>query len=225
MLHVERPAGLDYAVSQRLDVSVSLGYATVDTEEFGVTETSHDPVGRIGMVYDMPVGILTADLSVTRSGDEDARTTLLLGREMELPTGALVARIGASRTDDAGTDLIGLVSWTQELPNGELVVRVERSTSYDDSDEETTVNSIAAIDWRTDVNAQSSVALDFSYEVADDPSERIEQSEFGATYTYALTPDWALAGGARYIVRDDLEGRADSPSVFLALSRDFNFRP
>jgi hypothetical protein len=75
------------------------------------------------------------------------------------------------------------------------------------------------------VNAVSSVALDFSYEVSDSPTERIEETGFGATYNYSLTSDWGLASGLRYVVRDDVDGRADSPSVFVAISRDFELRP
>ena len=76
-----------------------------------------------------------------------------------------------------------------------------------------------------DVNALSSIGLDVSYEVSDAPSERVEQAEFGATYNYSLTADWGLESGVRYIIRDDLDGRAKSPSVFVAISRDFDFLP
>jgi hypothetical protein len=40
-----------------------------------------------------------------------------------------------------------------------------------------------------------------------------------------LTADWSLSGGLGYTVRRDADGRAESPSVFVAISRDFQFRP
>lgn len=218
-------AGLDYTVSERLRLAASLGITEIDTEEFGVTGTTRGPVGRLGFVYGMSNGTLSGDLSVSRSADEDTRTTLAFGREMTFPAATLSARVGATHTDAAGTDIIGLIAWNQELPDGELGVRVERSVGFDDSDDEAVVNSIAAVDWSMDVNAVSSVALDFSYEVSDSPTERVEETGFGATYNYSLTADWGLASGLRYVVRDDVDGRADSPSVFVAISRDFELRP
>lgn len=218
-------AGLDYVLSERLTLAASLGYTEIDTEEFGLVDTSSGPVGRLGFVYGMSNGTLNGEAVVSRSSDEDVRTTLAIGRELALPAGSLSARIGATRTDGAGTDIIGAVIWTQKLPSGEVGVRAERSVSYDDGADEVVTNSVAAVDWSMDVNALSSIGLDVSYEVSDAPSERVEQAEFGATYNYSLTADWGLESGVRYIIRDDLDGRAKSPSVFVAISRDFDFLP
>lgn len=218
-------AGLEYLLSERLTLSGSLGYTEIDEEEFGVVDTTSGPVGRLGFVYGMTNGTLNGEVVVARSADEDVRTTFAIGRDLALPAGTLSARIGATQTDEAGTDLIGAVLWTQDLPSGQIDMRLERSVSYDDDDDEVEVESVAAVDWTMDVNALSSVGLDFSYEISDAPSERIEQAEFGATYNYSLTADWGLASGVRYIVRDDLDGRAESPSVFMEISRDFDFLP
>ena len=67
------------------------------------------------------------------------------------------------------------------------------------------------------VDALSTIGLDFSYEVSDAPSERIEVAGIGATWRYALTPDWHLDTGMRYRVRRDLDGRAESPSIFVSV--------
>jgi hypothetical protein len=79
------------------------------------------------------------------------------------------------------------------------------------------------INWERALNTTSSIAFDFSYEISDAPSERIEQVEVGATYRYSLTSDWTLDSGLRYRVRDDLDGQAESPSVFVGLGRSFEF--
>ncbi|WP_431297639.1 hypothetical protein [Tabrizicola sp. BL-A-41-H6] len=218
-------AGLEYILSEGLTLAGSLGYADIEDEEFGVVENIRGPVGRLGFVYGMTNGTLNGELVLTRTADEDARTTFAIGRELVLPAGTFSARIGATQTDEAGTDLIGAVFWTQELPSGQIDLRVERSVSYDDDDDEVVVDSVAAVDWTMDVNALSSIGMDFSYAISDAPSERVEEAEFGATYNYSLTADWGLSSGVRYIVRDDLDGRAESPSVFMEISRDFDFLP
>jgi hypothetical protein len=101
---------------------------------------------------------------------------------------------------------------------------LQRFVSFDDDDDEAGVDTILAVDWTREINAVSSIGLNFSYEISEAPSERIEQALIGATYSYALTPEWSLDSGVRYRVRDDADGRAESPSVFVALGRSFEFR-
>lgn len=218
-------AGLDYAVSERLGLGLSLGHTRIDTEEFGVTTRETGPFARLNLDYAMPNGTATAALSVTTDADEGTRTTFEIGRALDLPMGALSARLGVTRSDAAGTDLIGGFAWSHALPDSRIEMSLERSVSYDDDDDETVVGTVFDIAWSRDVNELSSIGLDFRYEISDAPSERIEEAGIGATWRYALTPDWSLDSGVRYRVRHDLDGRADSPSVFVSLGRSFDFRP
>lgn len=217
--------GFDYAVSERLNLGLSLGHTRIDTEEFGVTTRETGPFARLDLNYDMPNGSATAALTVITDADEGTRTTFEVGRTMDLPMGALSARLGVTRSDAAGTDLIGGLLWSRALPDSRIDISLERSVSYDDDDDETAVNTAFDVTWSREVNALSSIGLDFRYEVSDSPSERIEVAGIGATWRYALTPDWRLDVGMRYRVRHDLDGRAESPSAFVSLGRSFEFRP
>jgi hypothetical protein len=217
--------GLDYAVSERLDAGFFLGLTEIETEEFGVIDRTSGPVARVRLGYDMPVGTASAELTVATDADEGRRTTFEVARALELPTGAFSARLGVTNSDDAGTDLIGGIEWSRVRPDGSYSLSLERSVSFDDDADESAVDTVLEADWVYDVNAISSVALDFSYAVSDAPSEYIEETEIGATYRHALTEDWNFDSGVRYRLRRDADGRSDSPSIFVALRRDFEFRP
>jgi hypothetical protein len=222
---VTATAGFEYAVSERVTLDVALGYSEIETEEFGVVDLASGPVGRIGFAADMQNGTATAALILTTDADEGDRATFEIGRALDLPAGSLSARLGVTNAEAAGTDVIGALNWVQTLPDGEIGVSLERRVSYDDGDDETVVETNVDATWRMDVNPLSTFSLNFAYDISDAPSERVEQAEFGATYRYLLTNDWGLDSGVRYIVRDDLEGRAESPLVFIALNRSFEFRP
>lgn len=216
--------GLDYAVSERLDLSAELGYAEIETEDFGVIERETGPDLRVAATYDLPVGTASAALRVTQDSDEGQRQTLEFGRDFETPVNTVSARLGITRADSTGTDLVGSLSWSHTLPDGALGLDIARSVSFDDDDEEVETSTLA-ISWLKNISEISSISLEMEYEQSDSATESIEQVSFGAGYTHRLTEDWNLDTGVGYRVRDDADGRARSPSVFVALSREFQVRP
>ncbi|MGL4236950.1 hypothetical protein [Tabrizicola sp.] len=218
-------AGLDYSVSERLDLGLELGYTDTETEEFGVVDRDRGPDALINLTYDMPVGTASALLRVTTDADEGQRETFELGRIFETPVDAVEARLGITHADATGTDLIGSLRWSRALPDGSIGLDIERRVSFDTDDSEEVTASVFSLSWTKDVNEVSGILLDATYELSDAASERIEQVTLGATYTRQLTQDWGLSGGLNYRVRNDGDGRSESPGVFIALSRDFEIRP
>lgn len=217
-------AGLDYAVSERLDLAAEIGYTESEEEDFGVIDRTTGPDLSLGLTYDMPVGTASALLRVTTDADEGRRETFEIGRSLETPVHTITARLGVTHADPTGTDLIGSLSWEHDLPDGSLGLDIARSVTFDDDDEET-VSSLVSVNWLKNVNDVASVSLDLTYEQSDSPSERIEQVTFGAGYNQRLTADWSLDTGLGYRVRNDGDGRSTSPNVFVALSREFQVRP
>ncbi|MBL9075328.1 porin [Tabrizicola sp.] len=215
-------AGLDYSLSERLDLSAEIGYVESETEEFGVIDRTTGPELSLGLTYDMPVGSALALLRITTDDDEGQRETFEIGRDLETPTATISARLGVTHADEAGTDLIGRLRVDRTLPDGTLGLVLERRTSYDD---EPVLNSLAALSWTKSVNELSSISFGLTYEQSDAASERIEQVSFGASYHRELTADWNLDTGVGYRVRNDADGHAESPTLFVSLSRDFEFRP
>jgi len=214
--------GLDYSISERLDLAAEVGYFERDTEEFGVTTRTTGPDLTLGLIYDMPAGTAMARLRVTTDDDEGQRETFEIGRDLEMPTATISARLGVTHADDAGTDLIGRLQVDRTLPDGTLGVVLERGASYDD---EPITSSLAGVTWTKAVNELSSISLNLTYELRDSASERIEQMSFGAGYSRQLTADWNLDTGLGYRVRNDGDGRAESPTLFVSISRNFEFRP
>ena len=92
-------------------------------------------------------------------------------------------------------------------------------------DDELEVTSSASVIWTKTVNEVSSISLDIGYELVDAPTERVEQVSLGAAYNRALTADWNFGGGVDYRIRHDGDGRAESPTLFLSLNREFEIRP
>lgn len=217
--------GIDYAVNERLDLSAELGYAEVETEEFDVIDRLSGPDLQLGAMYEMPVGSLSATFRVTQSTDEGQRETFEIGRTFETPVNSVTARLGITHIDDAGSEVIGGLVWNRTLPDGSLGLEMAREVSFDSDDDEVVETSTIGINWLKNVSDVSSISLAVEYEQSDSASETIEQVTFGAGYSQQLTADWNLETGVNYRVRDDLDGRARSPGIFVALSREFQVRP
>jgi hypothetical protein len=216
-------AGARLRFSEVTTGTFALGFTRED--EDGEDDTTNTPSATFGLDYALANGAASVFLTQSSEDGGEDRTTFGIGRSLDLPSGALSGRLGVTRSDRGETDLIGGIDWTQTFPDGEIVFALSRSSSYDSDVDETTVDTDVALDWRHDFNTVSSIAFDVSWELSDAPSERVEETEFGATYSHALTADWRLESSVRYRVRDDIEGLAESPSVFLALGRSFDMRP
>jgi hypothetical protein len=203
---------------------IGLGYLRED--EAGPTGTLSETVtASAGMDYTLPNGMATALLSLSRDDQDRDRATFEIGRALDLPAGAVTARLGITHASPGGTDLIGALQWSQDLPSGTFDVRLERSVDFDDDTNGSVLDTALTVSLTREVNAVSSMGLDFSHEVSEAPLERIEQSELAAVYRYQLTDDWGLDSGVRYRVRRDADGRSESPDVFVGISRSFEVRP
>lgn len=209
--------------SEVLTGTLSLGFTRED--EDGAPDTTDTLTASFGLERALANGSASLALSQSSEDGGEDRTTLAIGRTLELPDGALSARLGISRSDLGGTDVVGGLDWIHRLPDGEITASLERSASYDADDGETTVDTAVSLGWMHEINAVSSIAFDLSWALSDAASERIEETEFGATYSTALTADWRLDSGLRYSLRDDADGRAESPLVFVSLGRSFTIRP
>ena len=217
--------GLDYSVNERVDLSAELGYAEIETEEFGVIDRTTGPDFRLAATYDMPVGTASALLRVSQDSDEGQRTTFEIGREFEGPRDTIAARLGVTRGDETGSDVVGSLSWDRTLPDGSIGIDLEREVGFDSEDDSEVDSSRISVNWLKNVSDVSSISLDITYEQSDSSVESVDQLTLGAGYSHRLTQDWSLDSGVGYRVRDDADGRARSPNLFVALSRDFQIRP
>lgn len=217
-------AGLDTALSERADLSVELGVTETETEEFDLITEDRGPEGSIRLSYDMPAGTAYALLRVSTDVDEGRRDTFELGRALEYNRDTISARLGVTRNDETGTDVVGALEWTRALPDGSLGFAIARSVTYDVDDDEPVTGSTFSLSWVKNVSDMTSILVDATYEDQESPSESIQQLSVDAALNHMLTEDWSLAGGVGYTIRDEGFGRANSPSVFVSISRNFALR-
>lgn len=170
-------------------------------------------------------GLVNGSAFATLSHEDDGferRITFELGRSLALANGGtLRAQVGVTQSDVGGNDLIASVDLTNPLADGAITASVARSASYDATPGETVIDTRVALGWTRNVNERASVAVDLTWELSDAPSERITQTEIGATYSYALSQFSTLDVGMTYQTREDAGGTARSPLIFVGLGRSF----
>jgi hypothetical protein len=221
--------GLDHELTSRLSFGGVLGYTDVDTFEIGGIPGANDfsgIVGELGLTYAMPNGEITAQVatSIESSG---RLNTFLLGRSLEIPNGEVTAQIGVGQASGADMELIGSLNWRQQIGRGDIIADFSRviGTSIDDEARATTA---LALGYVYNINPTSRVGLSVAYvQIEPTPSiARVESTDITAVYGLELTPEWDFNTGVRYRIRDeDLVGRAESPSVFISIGRQFDLRP
>lgn len=205
-------------LSDVLRATLSVGREREVEEPGTITETT---TTRVELEQTLANGAVFGSAEHSTDGTEN-RVTLEFGRSLALANGgSLTGRVGVTDSDLGGSDLTAALALTNPLPDGEITASLERSASYDTTAAETTVDTRLELGWTRDVNESASVGLDFAWAVSDAPSERIEETELVATYSYALSAASTLDVGMSYRTRDDLGGRAESPSIFLGVGRSF----
>lgn len=216
-------AGLSVEVSPVLRLDADLGYASIDTREFGVTEKSSGLEALLRLERDMPNGTVTAEAEQYVTDDGTIRT-ITAGRSLELPSGALSATLGAADSDTGQSEIIGSLSWSQELPSGGINAQLQRWVDFDE-DDGNVLRTALLLDYNHEINGLSSIGLKAGYTVSDEAGGSTDRASFTAEYRYALTQDWSLNTGYRYRMREDLaEQRAQSHAVFVSIGREFRVR-
>lgn len=225
---------IDYGVTLRYEGMRTSPASIFIEADFDGTEyrDTTDPTLIDSDTYGLTVGtrlrfneVLDGVFSLGATREEDAvgtvEDTLILtaGLEYEMIDG--FAAVFLTREDGDLEDRTALeVDWTREMADGALTfgASIAETEALGGG---TTTDTALDVGWAQSVNDVSSITLGLSWAQSDAPTELIEETEVNATYSYALTERSTLDFGARYRVRDDAGGRADSPFVFLALGRSF----
>jgi hypothetical protein len=135
--------------------------------------------------------------------------------------------LGVTRPEGGDWAPVGDLSWSHNLPDGRITARLSRSVSTTNDDEEA-LTTLVALGYDHRINAVSDLGFKLSYAAIDqtgtDPS--VSRASLSATYSRALTADWNMSFGLAYQLRDQAgAGQASSETVFLGLSRRFDWRP
>lgn len=189
-------------------------------------DSSHTEELSLGVSNARPNGRLDLETSFTRT-DSGSRQSLTFGRAFDLPTGDLTVRIGASSRVSNGSDVIGGLDWSQRLPLGRISVTLDRRVAGDEQDEEALISRLGLSLYRDltpRLSSNLSLGLQDSQKTAAGTST--QTADISASLHYGLSEDLLLNFGASHRSRDESGvGRANSNTVFLSLSKSFQYRP
>lgn len=217
--------GVSHELSPRTRLDAALGYSDIH-EVAGATVTdSHGLVGTVGISHDLPNGEVTARYEASRDS-AGLLQTATVGRSLALPDGELSAEFGLSRTPGGDTEAIGSLSWRQENGPNTYSASLSREIATS-ADSEARATTVLDFSYRRDLNAVSRLSLNMAYALSEEtPTEaEVERWDLSAVYSRELTRDWDINTGIIYRTRDETGvGRAESPAVFVSLSREFQAR-
>lgn len=218
---------IEHELSSRARLEGSLGFIDIDERdqvEGDILVTG--PVGDIGWQYDVSNGDVSAEFVVLR--DTPGRlNTLTFGRSLDVPDGEFAADVGVARDSEGEVDFIGSLAYAYEFGPHEAFARINRGLGVTDS-REFRVETVADLGVIFGISAVSQLGLRATYALAAGTAEdpRVERLDLDAVYSRRLTRDWNFNTGVSFRTRDEEGlGRADSPLVFVALGRDFVWRP
>jgi hypothetical protein len=206
--------------------TATLAVSTSRLKEVGAAADRTNSLS-FGLDHALPDGALTFDATLSRLSGGN-RTSLQFGRSLDLPNGQLAASLGLStREVGGGPDLIGSLDWSHELPRGNFTLGLKRAITGDARDSETEV-SLLALGLTQDLTPRIALTTNLSLQSSRDTSSGIltKSTNLSANLRYALTPDWNMNFSATHRIRNQGgAGNPNSSTVYLSLSRQFEYRP
>ncbi|RWR29828.1 hypothetical protein D2T29_13655 [Sinirhodobacter populi] len=214
-------------VQQRFDAltmfSLSLGSSRIETERRNrPDETSDGLVVKFGLQREDPLGLYRLDINQLQT-ENGGRRYFTLGRDRETAVGTFSGTLGVTKADEGSTDWIGTLSYETELPRDSLKVSMVRSLSTDDDGDDVVVTRITGgvAHKLSDVNRLNFGLTASSTEYPDRDKQRLDAT---VSYAHTLTQTVSLEAGVKLgLAKSSYEEDADSQSLFLTLSRKFDF--
>lgn len=217
--------GVTHEASPRTRFDAALGYSDIHEVAGGAVTDTNGLVGSLGVAHDLPNGEVTARFEATRDS-AGLLQTATVGRSLALPNGELSAEFGLSRTPGGDTEAIGSLSWSHETGPNTYSASLSREIATS-ADAEARATTVLDFSYQRELNAISRLSLNMAYAESEaTPTEaEVKRWDLSAVYSRELTPDWDINTGVIYRTRDETGvGRAESPAVFVSLSRDFQAR-
>ena len=212
-------AGIEarFDISLVLQATAGLSYGRLD--EAGSIDESLTLSA--GAALARPDGSYGLSLVATDS-DGDRQVGFSLSREIEFRNAALSASFGLTRSAEGETFVTGALDYAFSLPAGAFTVAFDRDVTLD-GDTTNVLTSLSLGASRT-LTPDLDAALSLGIAQQQEGGETIDIADLGASIDYALSPDWSVAAGASYQLRDDADGRADAQSLSLTVTRSFGAR-
>lgn len=219
-------AGLDLAVSQSLNASVSLGGSRITQTGVSGTTVTEGVTATASATQDLPNGSLSGTISsdVTTAG---RRTTLRADRSLELPRGSLSFGAGIGQIENGDLQTLARLSWRNEGPRAQYDITLDRALAVN-NDGDRAVNTQFGLSWQQDLDRLSSFGVGLSLRDTDrlDAGPDSTQTSLSLTFRRDLTQDWGVR--STYTQRWSQETGApdtNNSTIFLGLERGFQWRP
>lgn len=221
--------GATYDVSAVTTINANIGYSQVD-ETLRVNNTNtvtEDFVWGFGWVRTLPDG--TVNISLDQSfGVNGARNNATVGRSFQRSNSSLNFDFGFSYGPFGETTPIGQIDYAYQWQNSRLGVAIQRRVGTSTQSQETR-QTLGFITYDYFINPVSAVSFGVNFidqknegPVVANPRQR---GVFDASYTRAITNDWAMSIGYQYEMDDQSGFRASSNQVYFTLGRQFFLKP
>lgn len=221
--------GATYNVSAVTDVSARIGYSRVDDTQrvTGINDVTEDFVWSFGWNRALPDG--TADVSLDQTfGVNGARTNATFGRSYQRANGSFAFNVGFTRGPFDEVTPIGQLDYSYQLASSRIGAAIQRRVGTSTQSVETR-ETTAFLTYDYLINSLSALSFSLGYVDQEDEgtgaSNERQRGTFSASYSRAITRDWAMNIGYQYEVDEQTGFKADSNSVFLTLGRRFTLKP
>ncbi len=221
--------GATYNISPITSVSANVGYSQVDDTQraTNISDVTEDYVWSFGWNKILPDG--TADIFLDQTfGVNGSRTNATFGRAYQHGNRVFAFNVGATRGPFDEVTPIGQIDYSYQLASSRIGATVQRRVGTSTQSVETR-QTLAFLTYDYFINPLS--ALSFSVDYIDQEDEGTGSSNprqrgtFSASYSRAISRDWAVNLGYQYEMDDQNGFKATSNSVFLTLGRRFTLKP
>ena len=221
--------GGTYNISAITSVSANIGYSQVDDTQRanGTNDVTEDYVWSFAWNKILPDG--NADILLDQTfGVNGSRINATAGRTFRRASGVFGFNAGFTRGPFDEVTPIGQIDYSYQLASSRIGATIQRRVGTSTQSVETR-QTLAFLTYDYFINPVS--GLSFSVNFIDQEDEGTgsanprQRGTFNASYTRAISRDWAVNLGYQYEMDDQNGFKATSNSVFLTLGRRFTLRP
>lgn len=221
--------GAIYNISPITTLSANIGYSQVDDTQRAnnINDVTEDFVWNIAWSKTLPDG--TADVLFDQTfGVNGSRINATVGRTFQRSSGLFGFNIGFTRGPFDEVTPIGQIDYSYQLASSRIGATIQRRVGTSTQSVETR-QTLAFLTYDYFINPVSGLTFSASFIDQEDEgtgsSNPRQRGTFNASYTRAITKDWAMNIGYQYEMDDQNGFKATSNSVFLTLGRRFTLKP
>ncbi|PXW72224.1 hypothetical protein C7964_101333 [Loktanella sp. PT4BL] len=203
-------------------VTSNIGLSYTQSEDIGEPATETTTLSG-ALTFARPLGALTTGISVSRDEEDETFWAATVARDYALPNGSLRGELGVVEDEFGDIRVTGGIAFSYPLPAAEITLSADHSLDPGDDRATTTFSA----NYLQELSPVTSMQVGFDFGQTSDPDggDVLATGSLSASYGYSINEFWQLNVGASFDFREDDGVRTDSTSIFLALDRQFSFRP